>query len=117
MDNEKYKKLNKQSPTMKYAIKLLQQVIKDIKDGECNEQELAEALVRFNPETNGYFKEEDFVNYDEVGDLLHLGWNRNRINELCKRHKIQNKQFNNMHIGFSRKEILRLKDKLLVENK
>ena len=115
MDNEKYKKLNKQSPTMKYAIKLLQQVIKDIKSGECNEQELAEALVRFNPETNGYFKEEDFVNYDEVGNLLHLGWNRNRINELWKINNIKNYKVNNRCIGFPKKDILRLRQQIVAQ--
>lgn len=106
----KTKKANKNSPTMKYVISLLKQVIRDIRNGECSEDELVAALVKFNPETNGYIREDMFMNYDKAGKALGLGWNRNRLNELCKLHGVKNHKFNNAPIGFKAKEIERLKD-------
>lgn len=106
----KTKKANKNSPTMKYVISLLKQVIRDIRNGECSEDELVAALVKFNPETNGYICEGMFMNYDEAGKALGLGWNRNKLSNLCKLYGIENHKFNNSHIGFKAKEIERLKE-------
>lgn len=106
----KTKKANKNSPTMNYIISLLKQVIRDIRSGTCSEEELVAALVKFNPETNGYIREDMFMNYDEAGKALGLGWNRNKLNDLCKLHGVANHKFNNAHIGFKTKEIERLKD-------
>lgn len=104
------KKANKNSPTMNHIISLLKQVIRDIRSGTCSEEELVAALVKFNPETNGYIREDMFMNYDEAGKALGLGWNRNKLNDLCKLHGVVNHKFNNAHIGFKTKEIERLKD-------
>jgi hypothetical protein len=106
----KTKKINKDSSTMKYVISLLKQVIRNIRSGECSEEELVSALIKFNPETNGFIREDMFMNYDEAGKALGLGWNRNRLNDLCKLHGVKNHKFNNAHIGFKAKEIERLKD-------
>ena len=106
----KTKKANKNSPTMNYIISLLKQVIRDIRSGTCSEEELVAALVKFNPETNGYIHEDMFMNYDEAGKALGLGWNRNKLNDLCKLHGVVNHKFNNAHIGFKTKEIERLKE-------
>lgn len=103
------KKANKNSPTMKYVITLLKQVIKDIRSGACSEEELVAALVKFNPETNGYIREDMFMNYDEACVELKIGWNRNKLNDLCKLYGIKNHKFNNAPIGFRADEIKRLK--------
>ena len=115
MDNSTSKKINKKSLIMQYAIKLLKEVIKDIQSGECSEEEVTELLAKINPENKGYFKEDDFVNYDEAGNMLHLGGNRNRLNHLCKVHKIVNFKINNQKVGFKRKEILKLKQILVAK--
>ena len=112
MNEKNIAKANKKSPTMNYAITLLKQVIEDIKSGKCSEQELTDALSKFHPESNGYFKEEDFVNYDEAGLLLGVRWDRRKLNNLCKEHNIVNQKVNNLHIGFRKKDILRLKQLL-----
>lgn len=103
------KKANKNSATMKYVIDLLKQVIKDIRSGKCSEEELVAALVKFNPETNGYIREDMFMNYDEACVELKIGWNRNKLNDLCKLYGIKNHRFNNAPIGFRADEIKRLK--------
>lgn len=94
---------------MCYAINLLRQAIKDIKSGECSDEDIAAALVTFNPETRGYIKEDEFVNYDEACKLLGIGWNRNRLNNLCKKYGVRNHTFNNAHIGFRKREIIALR--------
>ena len=113
MMNEKtVAKANNKSPIMNYAITLLKQVIEDIKSGKCSEQELTDTLSKFHPESNGYIKEDDFINYDEAGMLLGVRWDRRKLNNLCKEHNIINEKFNNQHIGFRKKDILRLKQLL-----
>ena len=109
MLKSKAKAQNKKSPTMKYAIHLLKGVIKDITNGECSEEELADALGRFNPENRGYIKEGDYMNYDEACKELGIGWNRNRLNNLCKKYNVVNHKFNNAHIGFAKRDIMELK--------
>lgn len=109
MLKSKAKAQNKKSPTMKYAIHLLKGVIKDIRNGECAEEELIEAVGRFNPENRGYIKEVDYMNYDEACKALGIGWNRNRLNNLCKKYGIVNHKFNNAHIGFAKSDIIKLK--------
>lgn len=100
---------NTPRPMMNYVIKLLHQVIEDINNGTCDESQLTDALFKFNPELKGYFKEDDFVNYDEAGIILGLGWNRNKINSLCKTHNIKNVKISNKNIGFRKSDIERLK--------
>ena len=100
---------NIKSPTVKYAIHLLKDVIRGLRNGDCTEEEVVDALARFNPENRGYIKEEDFINYDEACKELGIGWNRNKLNSLCKKYGIVNHKFNNAHIGFAKKDILKLK--------
>lgn len=112
MDNSKFKEENENSPIMQYAIKLLHSIIENIKSGECSEKELIDSLYQFNPEKNGYFREDEFVNYDEAGQLLHLGWNRQKLNDLCKKNGIKTVKIKNRPVGFHRKDILKLKQLL-----
>lgn len=49
--------------------------------------------------------------------ILGLGNNRVKLNELCKKYKIQNRKFNNVPIGFKRSEIEQLGVILAEESK
>ena len=104
------------SPIKRAAIYLLdslkEQIITD-----CNDDDISRAMVKFNPANNGYFKEEDFVNYDEALHILHLSSNRSKLNLLCKRYGIKNVRFNNACVGFPRKEIEKLAEILNKEDK
>jgi hypothetical protein len=88
-----------------YVTRLLEGIIQDIKEGDCSEEELTNALAKFNPETKGYIKEEDYINADKAMKILGLGYNRNKFFALMKQHGIVNRKVNNMNIGFSKKEI------------
>lgn len=109
MLTKKARTANKKSPTVKYAMHLLKGVIKDLKDGNCTEEEVVDALGKFNPENRGYIKEDDYMNYDEACVALGIGWNRNRLNALCKKYGVINHKFNNAHIGFAKRDIMKLK--------
>jgi hypothetical protein len=102
------KKANKNSVIMKYAISLMKQITADIRAGVCSEEELTDALSKFHPEVKGYIREDMFMNYDEACKTLGIGWNRNKLNDLCKLHGIKNHKFNNAPIGFKADEIKRL---------
>ena len=97
------------TPIKKAALYLLDKLKEQVMT-DCSEEEITEALAKFNPERHGYFKESDFMNYDQAMEYLHLGQNRTRLNELCKEYGIKCVRFNNAPIGFPRKDIVRLGD-------
>lgn len=84
---------------------------------DCDDDEIAFALERFNPQRFGYIKEDEYINYDKAMSILGLGNNRVKLNELCKKYKIQNRKFNNVPIGFKRSEIEQLGVILAEESK
>lgn len=101
----------KLSPIKYAAISILDNLKEQIMT-DCSDDDIARSLVKFSPETNGYYKEDDFVNYDEALDILHLSSNRNKLNILCKKHGIKNVRFNNACIGFPKKDIEKLAARL-----
>lgn len=96
---------NKLSPTMRYAIVILKNAIKDILCGNCSEEEVADIISKVNPERHGMINPSDYINYDDALKLLPFGYNRNKLNALAKKYGIENKRVNNMPIGFNRKDI------------
>lgn len=96
---------NKLSPTMRYAIVVLKNAIKDIICGNCSEEEVADIISKVNPERHGMIDPDDYMNYDEAMKELPFGYNRNKLNALAKKYGIENKRVNNMPIGFNRKDI------------
>ena len=91
----------------KAALKLLDKLKEQVMT-DCSDEEITEALAKFNPERHGYVKESDFMNYDQALEYLHLGQNRTKLNELCKSYGIKCVRFNNAPIGFPTKDIERL---------
>lgn len=106
---------NKLSPTMRYAIVILKNAIKDILCGNCSEEDVVDIVYKLNPERHGMIDPNNCINYDDALDLLPFGYNRNKLNALAKKYGIENKRLNNMPIGFNRKEIELLVKKLKEE--
>lgn len=75
---------------------------------DCNDEELQEAMAKFHPQSHGYVKKDEFVNYDDALKILGLSNNRTKLNNLCKQYGIKNQKINNVCVGFLRKEIERL---------
>lgn len=89
----------------KAALSILDAIKDDIMN-KWTDEEITSAVAKFNPNLFGYVKEDDFVNYDEALKILHMGNNRIRLTELCKIYGIENVRFNNMPIGFPKRDII-----------
>lgn len=110
---EKEKEIKPIRRTMLAIIDRLKEYVLE----DCDDDEIAFALERFNPQRFGYIKEDEYINYDKAMSILGLGNNRVKLNELCKKYKIQNRKFNNVPIGFKRSEIEQLAVILAEESK
>ena len=95
-----------------YVWKLCKQVLRDLKNGECTEEQIDDLISKTEPRSRGYFREEDFVTADEAMKILCLGKNRNRFFDLIKVYKIEAKTFNGVKIGYRKEEIYKLKERL-----
>ena len=97
----------KLSPIKRTALALLDTVrVKIMTD--CSEEEIVKSMAKFHPETNGYFKQDDFVTADKAMRMLHLGQNRNKFFQLTKEYGIENHKISNQNVGFLRKDIEQL---------
>lgn len=104
----------KLSPIKRAALAILDKLKEQVLN-DCDEQEIVKTMAKFNPETNGYFKQDDFVTADKAMRMLHLGQNRNKFFELTKEYGIENHKISNQNVGFLRKDIERLSE-LLAED-
>ena len=95
-----------------YVWKLCKQILRDLKNRECTEEEIDDLIARTESRSRGYFREEDFVTADEAMKILRLGQNRNRFFDLIKVYKIESQTFNGVKIGYRKEEIYKLKEKL-----
>lgn len=95
------------SPLKRVALSLLDK-LKEQVISDCDETEVLNAMAKFNPENNGYFKQDDFVTADKAMKILHLGTNRNKFFQLTKEYGIDNHKISNQNVGFLRKDIEQL---------
>lgn len=93
-------------------------VKEEIKNGHCDDIDIEESarqvMDMFGEE---YINPKEYMNYDEALDYLGLGYNRGKLNALCKQYGIINHRIRNVPIGFKRKDIERLFYILQEENK
>ena len=117
MENNQEQKFDYKTLSLKkqYVWKLCKQILRDLKNGECTEEEIDDLIARTEPRSRGYFREEDFVTADEAMRILCLGQNRNRFFDLIKVYKIESQTFNGVKIGYKREEIHKLKERLAKE--
>lgn len=95
-----------------YVWKLCKQILRDLKNGECTEEQIDDLIAKTEPRSRGFFREEDFVTADEAMKILHLGKNRKKFFDLIKVYKIEAQTFNGMKIGYRKEEIYKLKERL-----
>lgn len=94
---------------MREAIRVLKLVIKDIKDGRCTDEEIADAMVKFHPKSNQeYFRKEDYCNADEAMKLLGIR-SRNQFFELMKAKGIENHKNEFKDMGYYIGDLEKLK--------
>lgn len=94
---------------LKVLDKLKEQVMTD-----CDDEQISKTLSNCHPAIKDeYINPNDYCNADEAMDMLHLGYNRAKFFALTKKYGIKNHKVNNQPIGFLKKDIERLKDKLI----
>lgn len=110
MENNQEPKFDYKTLSLKkqYAWKLCKQVLRDLKSGECTDEQIDDLVSKTEPRSRGYFREEDFVTADEAMRILKLGQNRNKFFNLLKVYNIQSQTFNGVKIGYKREEIYKL---------
>ena len=94
------------------ALKLIDTLRDQIVNGECSDEDMQEAIAKFHPSVNKeYYNPNDYCNYDEACNILHLSQNRNKLKHLCDKYGVQCVYIKNRPLGFPRKGILLIKEK------
>ena len=114
MEENKEQKFDYKSLSLKkqYLWKLCKQILKDLKNGECTEEQIEEVIASTEPRKHGYFREEDYVTADQAMKILRLGQNRNKFFDLIQTYRIESQTFNGVKIGYRRSEIYELDNRL-----
>lgn len=101
----------KQSVTVKMALLLVDNVREMLVDGRISEEDVTSFFASIQLSANNeYYNPKDYCNYDEACKILKIGYNRNKLNKLCKEHGIVNVKIKNRPLGFKKTEIERLKE-------
>ena len=104
-------KIKALSPTMRTAYKMLRCAARELLNGKCSEEEVADTLCKLSPSTHGYKREEDYATIDEGLRILGMGQNRVGFCNLMKENGIVNERFNSVPIGYNKNKILAVKHK------
>lgn len=86
--------------------KLKEQILND-----CSDEEVADSLIKFNPETHGYVREDQFMTADEAMRTLKIK-SRNKFFALTKLYGIKNNKISNQNVGFLVTDINKLHSKI-----
>lgn len=98
---------NMNKPIIKMALMMIENIKQQLINGDCDESDIQDAMVKFHPSTNERFiNKDDYINADKAMDILHLGRNRAKFFELTKEYGIESHKMNNMPIGYKKSEIL-----------
>lgn len=108
MDANDVAKFNALSPTKRTAFKILKSAARDLLNGECSDEEIADTMSKLSPTSNGFKREEDYVTVDEGMRMLGMGQNRVAFCNLMRKNGIVNEKFKNVSIGYRRDKILSL---------
>ena len=92
------------SPTIKYARQIVQGFLDRIDSDQCSEEELLYFIERTDAHANGYYREDDFANYDKAQKILHMG-DRTKMKSFLDRHRVKMHKINNKPVGFLRCEL------------
>lgn len=98
------------SAPIREVIRICKRIIKEVRSGECSEEEITSILANSNPSRFGYFRESDYMTADEGMRYLGLNQNRNKFFSLIKKYGIKSHTFKGIKIGYKSEEIYELKE-------
>lgn len=97
-----------------YVWRLCKQVMHDLKDGTCTDEQINKIVSHINADKNGYIHPDDYLPADKA--MKDLGVHRNQFFALTKEYNIQCKKINGHPIGYHKDDIQKLKN-ILNKNK
>ena len=89
-----------------YAWKLCKQILKDLKGGNCTDEEIDQIIATTNARRYGYINPEEYLTADRA--MIMIGVHRNQFFSLVKEHDVQCKKINGHSIGYHKSDIDRL---------
>lgn len=89
------------SPIIKEARAIVQGFLDRIDSDQCSEEELLYFIERTDAHANGYYKEDDFANYDKAQKILRMG-DRTKMKAFLDKHRVKMHKINNKPVGFLR---------------
>lgn len=96
--------MGEKTPFMKYAIQVVEDALHRMKNDECDESSLAHMIEQVNAENKGYYREEDFYNYDEAMREMKVG-SRQGLKVLLAKHGIGQVKIKNKPVGFLKTKV------------
>jgi hypothetical protein len=102
-----YKSLSLQG---QYVWRLCKQVMRDLKDGKCTDEEINRIASNIDADKNGYIHPDDYLPAEKA--MKELRVHRNQFFALTKEHNIQCKKINGHSIGYHKNDIQRLRNAL-----
>lgn len=102
-----YKTLSLQG---QYVWRLCKQVMRDLKDGKCTDEEINRIVSNIDADKNGYIHPDDYLPAEKA--MKELRVHRNQFFALTKEHNIQCKKINGHSIGYHKNDIQRLRNHL-----
>lgn len=104
------------SRTKRFVLSIIDEVREQVLT-ECDDETLVSRMSDLRVVDRNAFHEDDYYTYDEAIAELEIGYNRNRLAELAKKHNVRNKKFKNVSVGFHKDDIRKLKLILSRQNK
>lgn len=102
-----YKSLSLQG---QYVWRLCKQVMRDLKDGKCTDEEINRIVSNIDADKNGYIHPDDYLPAEKA--MKELRVHRNQFFALTKEHNIQCKKINGHSIGYHKNDIQKLRNYL-----
>ena len=90
-----------------YAWRLCKQVMRDLRDGKCTDEQIRGIVSNIDADKNGYIHPDDYLPAEKA--MKELGVHRNQFFTLIKEHNIQCKKINGHPIGYHKSDIQRLR--------
>ena len=104
------------SKTKQFVLSMIDSVREQVLN-DCDDETLTARMSDMRVLDLDAFHEDDYYTYDEAIAELGIGYNRNRLAELAKKHNVRNRKFKNVSVGFHKDDIRKLKLILNRDNK
>lgn len=96
------------SKTKQFVLSIIDRVREQVLN-DCDDETLTARMNDMRVLDIEAFHEDDYYTYDEAIAELGIGYNRNKLADLAKKHNIRNRKFKNVSVGFHKDDIQKLK--------